>query len=119
MRNLILILLLLFAIPALAADPPKVSADLGTCSADFHVADAAGKPIYNALVKTQVRSGAFGIKKLDLEIHTDADGLASIVGLPEVPKRPITFDISSGTLSSSLPFEPDKRCKAKFEVVLK
>jgi hypothetical protein len=65
-----------------------------------------------------IRSGVFGVKKLDLEVRTDSNGEASIVQLPEVPKRPITFDISSGTMSSSVAFAPDKQCRAKYEVRL-
>ncbi|MGE5112240.1 MAG: hypothetical protein ACM3JB_15355 [Acidobacteriaceae bacterium] len=114
-----LILLLALVLPAFAADAPRISADLGSCSADFHVVDASAKPIYNARIHSLVRSGAFGLRKLDLEIRTDSDGNASIVGLPEVPKRPITFDISNGTATTSIPFEPDKQCKAKFDVTLK
>lgn len=114
-----LVLLLALVLPAIAADAPKISADLGSCSADFHVVDGSAKPIYNARIHTLVRSGAFGFHKLDLEIRTDSDGNASIVGLPEVPKRPITFDISSGTATTTIPFEPDKQCKAKFDVTLK
>ncbi len=106
-------------IPAFAAEPPKISADLGSCSADFHVTDADNKPIYNARVHTLIRSGAFAIRKLDLEIRTDADGRASIINLPEVPKRPITFDVSNESKSSSVAFEPDKQCRAKYEVSLK
>jgi hypothetical protein len=117
MRTLALVLVL--SMTAMATDAPKISAELGSCSADFHVTDAAAKPIYNASVHTLVRSGAFGLRKLDLEIRTDSDGRASITGLPEVPKRPIVFDISNGALTSSVPFEPDKRCKAQFEVTLK
>jgi hypothetical protein len=114
-----LALLLALSLSAIAADAPKISADLGSCSADFHVVDAAGKPIYNARIHTLVRSGAFGLHKLDLEIHTDSDGRASIVNLPEVPKRPISFDISNGTATTSIPFDPSQRCKANFEVTLK
>ncbi len=114
-----LALLLALSLPGLAADAPKISADLGSCSADFHVLDSAGKPVYNARVHTLVRSGAFGLHKLDLEIRTDSDGRASIVGLPEVPKRPITFDVSIGDLTRSIPFDPGLRCKATFEVTLK
>lgn len=114
-----LILLFALATPLLAADPPKISADLGSCSADFHVTDAGGKPVYNARVHTLIRSGAFAIRKLDLEVSTDSDGRASIIGLPEVPKRPITFEISSASKASSVAFEPDKQCRAKYEVSLK
>ena len=114
-----LALLLVLSLSAIAADAPKISADLGSCSADFHVIDGAGKPIYNARIHTLVRSGAFGLHKLDLEIHTDSDGRASIINLPEVPKRPIEFDISNGTATTSIPFDPSQRCKAQFEVMLK
>jgi hypothetical protein len=117
MRTLVLMMALVT--PALAGDPPKISADLGSCSADFHVVDGDAKPIYNARVHTLVRSGAFAIRKLDLEVRTDSDGRASIVGLPEVPKRPITFDVSSESKTSSIAFEPDKQCRAKYEVSLK
>ena len=115
----ILVAVLALAIPMFASDPPKVSADMGSCSADFHVTDVANKPIYNARVHTLIRSGVFGVKKLDLEIRTDSDGRASIINLPEVPKRPITFDVSSGTMTSMVAFEPDKQCRAKYEVALK
>lgn len=114
-----LVLLLALALPAIAADGPKISADLGSCSADFHVVDGAGKPIYNARIHTLIRSGAFGIHKLDLEIRTDSDGRASIINLPEVPKRPITFDVSNGTATTTLPYDPTQQCQAKFEVTLK
>lgn len=114
-----LLFLLFVSSVAFAADAPKISADLGSCSANFHVLDATGKPIYNARIHTLVRSGAFGFHKLDLEIRTDSDGRATIVGLPELPKRPITFDISNGTQTSSVAFEPDKQCLAKYEVSLK
>jgi len=114
-----LALLLVFSLPVIAADVPKISADLGSCSADFHVVDGTGKPIYNARVHTLVRSGAFGIHKLDLEIRTDSDGRASVINLPEVPKRPIVFDISNGSATTTLPYDPTQQCKAKFDVTLK
>lgn len=114
-----LALLLVFSLPVIAADVPKISADLGSCSADFHVVDGTGKPIYNARVHTLVRSGAFGIHKLDLEIRTDSDGRASVINLPEVPKRPIAFDISNGSATTTLPYDPTQQCKAKFDVTLK
>lgn len=119
MTRLFLVFVLAVSISAAAADAPKISADLGSCSADFHVVDAAGKPIYNARIHTLVRSGAFGWHKLDLEIRTDSDGHASIINLPEVPKKPITFDVSNGSATTTLPYDPTQQCKAKFEVTLK
>ena len=114
-----LVLLFALSLPAMAADAPKISADLGSRSADFHVVDASGKPIYNSRIHTLIRYGAFGWHKLDLEIRTDSDGRASIIKLPEVPKRPITFDVSNGSASTTLPYDPTQQCQAKFEVTLK
>jgi hypothetical protein len=114
-----LALLLVLSLSAMAADAPKISADLGSCAADFHVMDSSGKPIYNARIHTLIRYGAFGWHKLDLEIRTDSDGRASIINLPEVPKRPITFDVSNGTAATTLPYDPTQQCKAKFDVTLK
>lgn len=114
-----LVLLLALSLPALAADAPKISADLGSCSADFHVVDASAKPIYNARIHTLIRYGAFGWHKLDLEIRTDSDGRASIINLPEVPKKPITFDVSNASATTTLPYDPTQQCKANFNVTLK
>lgn len=119
MINRFLSLLLLVSISAIAADAPKISADLGSCSADFHVLDAAAKPIYNARIHTLIRYGAFGWHKLDLEIRTGSDGRASVINLPEAPKRPITFDVSNGSATTTLPYDPTQQCKAKFDVTLK
>jgi hypothetical protein len=114
-----LALLLALSLSAVAADAPKISADLGSCSADFHVLDASGKPIYNARVHTLIRYGAFGWHKLDLEIRTDSDGRARIINLPDVAKRPISFDVSNGSATTTLPYDPTQQCKANFDVTLK
>lgn len=119
MISRLLSLLLLVSVSAIAADAPKISADLGSCSADFHVVDASAKPIYNARIHTLIRYGAFGWHKLDLEIRTDSDGHASIINLPEVPKKPITFDVSNGSATTSFPYDPTQQCKATFNVTLK
>src|SRR5436305_10115038 len=57
----------------------------------------SAKPVYNARIHTLIRSGAFAIRKLELEVSTDSDGRASITNLPEVPKR----DRKSTRLNSS------------------
>ncbi len=117
MRSVLLLLLL--SPLALAADAPKISADLGPCSADFHVTSTDAKPIYNARVHTLIRYGAFGMRKLDLEVRTDSNGQARVVNLPELAKKAITFDISSGALSTTQPYDPGMSCHAKYEIVLK
>jgi hypothetical protein len=91
---------------------------IGPCSAEFHVRGADGKPIYNALVHTLIKYGAFGIRKTELEVATSADGKAKLTGLPDVNKRPIFFDIKQGTKVSQRAFEPGTNCHPVYEVIL-
>jgi len=118
MRLRFLIAATLLSATALAAEIPTVSADMGQCSARFTVTDGT-KPIYNAKVRTRIRHGVFGARKLDLEIGTNADGQALISGLPELPKRPIAFEIIKEDVSRTVLFEPEKACNPEFEIALR
>jgi hypothetical protein len=60
-----------------------------------------------------------GLKKLDLETFTSADGQAKFVKLPEVPKKPVYFYISKDDKLETVEFMPDVHCSATFDVVLK
>lgn len=102
-----------------ANQPTELSADLGSCSALISVRDAASQPIFNAKVTTRIHYGFLSTKKLDLETYTSARGQVKIVGLPEVPKKPIYFHISKGELVEIVQFDPSRRCRASFDVQLK
>lgn len=115
----ILLALVLLGSSAIASDSPKVSADLGNCNADFHVVGADGKPIYNARVHTLIKYGAFSLRKTDLEVRTDSNGQAGVINLPNYSKKPISFEVSNGSFSSTVQFTPDKTCQAKYEITLK
>lgn len=117
MRNLLMVLVL--TLSAMASDVPKVSADLGNCSADFHVTGTDSKPLYNARVHTLIKFGAFGLRKTELEVRTDSNGQASVINLPNYSKKPITFDVSYGFTTSTVEFLPDKDCHPKYEITLK
>jgi len=68
--------------PAKAPDVTLMKAALGgSCSADFTVKDADGKPVYAALVHVKIRYGFAGVKHADLEIETSSEGRARIEGL--------------------------------------
>lgn len=103
--------------PAVA--PTEISADLGTCSALINVTGADAKPIFNAKVTTRVRYGFMGTKRLDLETYTSANGQVKIVGLPEVPKKPVYFYVSKDDKVEIVEFKPDVHCRATFDVQLK
>ena len=131
MRNLGLPTLLLFGLIAFcpqaefaqsataAVAPTEISADQGACSALITVTGADSKPVYNAKVTTRVRYGFMGAKKLDLETYTSAAGQVKIVGLPEVPKKPIFIYVSKDDKMESVEFKPDVDCHASFDVRLK
>jgi hypothetical protein len=95
-----------------------IDAGVGECTAEFHVTDKTGKPVYSAKVHTLVKYGAFGLKKTELEIYTDSDGRAQITGLPVSNKRPVFFDITKGNKSEQRVLDPGLDCHPKWEVIL-
>ncbi len=101
-----------------STDVPVVDGGIGTCRADFTVKDEAGKPIYDAKIKVTLRWGFFNKRKLDLEIGTNGDGKARVIGLPDSPKKPLEFQIKSGTITKSIEDDPSANCTAVYEVTL-
>ena len=97
---------------------PVVDGGIGPCRADFTVKDEAGKPIYDAKIKVTLRYGIFNKRKMDLEIGTNSDGKARIIGLPDSPKKPLEFQIKSGTITKSVEDDPSTNCTAAYEVTL-
>jgi len=115
--------IVLLALPTLVVannspEIPVVDGGIGSCKADFHVADEAGKPIYNAKIKVTLKYGFFNVRKTELEVGTNSDGIARFTGLPDSPKRPLEFEIKSGTVSKSVTDDPSTTCSASYEVTL-
>ncbi len=97
---------------------PEVNGNLGNCSASFTVLNGEQKPIYNAQIEVVVHSGAMGVKKSTLQVGTNSDGKARVIGLPEKMKKSLEFKISSGELSRKVLLDPKSKCHETFEVVL-
>jgi hypothetical protein len=98
---------------------PAVNAGLGPCTADFAVADGAGKPLYNAKVSVTFKYGFLGMRRMELEVGTNSDGKARVAGLPsKVRKHPLGFVISYGDRVKSIEHYPAVNCNARYEVVL-
>jgi hypothetical protein len=115
--------LLFFA--ALAQQPQKtpdvtlMKAGLGgSCSADFTVKDADGKPVFGAMVHVKVRYGFAGVKRADLEVGTSGEGKARIEGLPD-KARPMTYDIKKDDKQAEVTQDVSGTCHATFDVVVK
>jgi len=102
-----------------AAAPGEISADLGPCSALIIVTDSDSKPIYGAKVTTRIQYGAFGVKKLDLEAYSGADGRIKITNLPETLKKPMYIHIAKDDKQEIVEFKPELQCRATFKVQLK
>lgn len=118
MQSKLALIMTLFSSIAFCADIPSVSADLGPCSARFSVTDGT-RPIYDAKVRTRIKYGAFGVRKLDLEVGTDSNGKAAVVNLPNLAKQPIAFEIVKGDISRTVIFDPGQKCDATYEVALR
>jgi hypothetical protein len=122
-RSLVMVVVA-FALAAFAQNPApsnpvtETSADLGPCSADFHVTNMAGKPLYNAKISTVIRYGFLGKRKLEIEMGTNSDGRARITKLPAEAKKPIEFTITNGTDKASRSYEPATDCHARYDIPL-
>jgi len=101
------------------ADVTLMKAGLGgSCSADFTVQDAGGKPIAGASVHVKMRYGFAGVKRADLEIETSPVGKGRIEGLPDKAK-PMTYEIKKDELKAEVTQDVSNTCHATFEVTLK
>ena len=101
------------------ADVTLMKANLGgSCSAEFTVKDADGKPIYGASVHVRVRYGFAGVKRADLEVGTSSRGKARIEGLPD-KARPMTYEITKDDKKTEVAQDVSDTCHATFDVSLK
>src|SRR4051812_6370482 len=90
----------------------------GSCSADFTVKDAGGKPVFGALVHVKVRYGFAGVKRADLEVGTSSEGKARIEGLPD-KARPMAYDITKEGKKTDVTQDVADMWYATFDVTLK
>jgi len=75
---------------------PVIDGGIGPCSADFTITDSAGAPVYAAKVKVHSAYGFVNAHRLDLEVGTNADGKARVIGLPDRIKHGLYFHASEG-----------------------
>jgi len=120
---MLLIAFIVFAAIVQPPDPSKpeiavLKAGLGTCAVDFVVKDASGKPANTATIHTRIRYGAMGIKRMDLEVSTNAEGKARIEGLPN-KARPFVYDIDLAGQKATVPQNVATSCDASLDVALK
>jgi hypothetical protein len=118
-----LALVVLIAATFQEATAPKpelaiISAKLGTCSADFTVTNADGKPVYAAMIHVRIKYGFLGVKRMDLEVGTNSDGKARVEGLP-LNNRPLVYDVSKADKKATAEQNASTNCRAMYSVSLK
>ena len=107
--------------PNPAPDPkaiPVIDGGIGPCTADFIVNDPAGAPVYAAKIKVHIAYGFMNLRKLDLEVGTNADGKARFTGLPQNLKHGLYFQASEGDRAVETFDDPANTCKAQFTIAL-
>jgi hypothetical protein len=104
---------------AIAERPvPKISADLGECTALFTVTNTKLKPIYNAKIEVEVRYGFGGFRRTSLEIYTNTDGLARVEGLPGQSKRPLAFTVTYEGRKTVVVVDVEEKCNGTYKAIL-
>jgi hypothetical protein len=112
------------ALPAQSTSPadpktvPVIDGGIGPCSAEFTVTDAAQAPVYAATISVHIAYGFMYLRKLDLQIGTNASGQARFTGLPDRTKQGLFFHASEGSREGSAFVDPSKTCKAVLTIQL-
>ncbi|HXP60000.1 MAG TPA: hypothetical protein VN829_05870, partial [Dongiaceae bacterium] len=96
----------------------SIDGSIGPCTADFTVTDPAGAPVYAAKIKVHIAYGLMNVRKLDLELGTNADGKARFTGLPDRLKHGLYFHASEGERAGEAFDDPANTCKAQFTITL-
>jgi hypothetical protein len=104
---------------AAAEKVPLMDGEAGPCSLQLTVTDPDGKPVYAATIKVHMAYGFGGIRRLDLEAGTNADGKAKFVGLPtRVRRPPLEFKASKDQLTGVATYDPAGECQAQHDIRL-
>lgn len=101
------------------SDVPVIDGKVGPCSVELTITDADTKPVYAATVKVHIAYGFAGVRKLDLEAGTNAQGKILFKGLPlKVHKPPVEFHASKDELTGTATYNPATECQAKHSIML-
>jgi hypothetical protein len=98
---------------------PVIDGGIGPCTANLTITDEAGAPVYAAKISVHIAYGFMNVRKLDLEVSTNADGKARFTGLPDRLKHGLYFRASEGDRSGEAFDDPANTCKAQFTIALR
>ncbi len=101
-------------------DTNVMDGEAGPCSLDLTVNDAAGKPVFAALVSVRIAYGFGGFHKLDLSVYSNNEGKAKFIGLPDkVHKPPLEFRVRKDEATGLAIYDPAGECHARRDIVLR
>jgi hypothetical protein len=100
-------------------DVPSIDAEAGPCAVEMTVTDGSGKPVYAALIRVRVSYGFLGIRRVDLEVGTNAEGKAKFVGLPQDGERVLHFRAAKGGLKGDAVHSTAQNCDARHFIILR
>lgn len=100
-------------------DVPFIDAEAGPCSVELTVMDGTDDPVYAATIRVRVSYGFLGVRRIDLEIGTNAEGKAKFVGLPQDGERVLYFRATKGRLKGVAVHSTAQNCEARHLIVLR
>jgi hypothetical protein len=102
------------------ADPiPVVDAGRGSCSADFRVTDSNQQLLFHATVYVKIKYGFLGLRRMELEVGTNADGRARVTGLSfRTRKEPLSFRIWYHDAATTVLHYPAVDCNKHYDATL-
>ena len=125
--GLAVVALFLLAVFAVAQSPSSQSAQqipvmdggAGPCSLLLTVRAPDTKPVLAAKVIVHIAYGFAGVRKLDLEAYTNADGKLKFTGLPsKVKDPPLQFQASKDQFTGVATYNPASECEAQHDLPL-
>jgi hypothetical protein len=104
-------LIVAFPLAWCQAPVPTVEGDAGPCSVEFKALDENGNPVYAAQIRVQFKYGFLGLHQADLQVATNARGVARFEGLPNDSDGVLFFSASTGDLDGVAAYYPAANCR--------
>lgn len=97
---------------------PTVDGEAGPCSVEFSARDGNGSPVHAAQIQVHIKYGLFGLRQLDLQVATDAQGKARFDGLPDDTDGVLFFEASTDELQGVAAYYPSSECHARHSIYM-
>jgi hypothetical protein len=99
---------------------PVIDGGVGPCSLELTVTGDDSKPVNAANVKVHIAYGFMGVRRLDLEAYTNADGRVNFTGLPaRVHQPPLEFRAAKDQAVGTAAYDPASECNGKHGIPLR